>query len=106
MAGCRNGRASDPRWGLQLRQSLPPRPAGLQRRSATFCRDSARPFCALPFPCEPRVNAILTVENLFKQFPIAGSKQVVQAVNDVSFSIQPGETLGLVGESGSGKTTV
>jgi oligopeptide/dipeptide ABC transporter ATP-binding protein len=52
------------------------------------------------------VNAILTVENLFKQFPIAGSKQVVQAVNDVSFSIQPGETLGLVGESGSGKTTV
>jgi oligopeptide/dipeptide ABC transporter ATP-binding protein len=52
------------------------------------------------------MNAILTVENLFKQFPILGSKQVVQAINDVSFSIQPGETLGLVGESGSGKTTV
>ncbi|HTJ57383.1 MAG TPA: ABC transporter ATP-binding protein [Devosiaceae bacterium] len=52
------------------------------------------------------MNAILTVENLFKRFPIAGSKQVVQAINDVSFSIQAGETLGLVGESGSGKTTV
>lgn len=52
------------------------------------------------------MSAILTVENLVKRFPIAGSKQMVQAINDISFSIQPGETLGLVGESGSGKTTV
>lgn len=51
------------------------------------------------------MSAILSVENLFKRFPIVGSKQVVQAINDISFSIQPGETLGLVGESGSGKTT-
>jgi oligopeptide/dipeptide ABC transporter ATP-binding protein len=49
---------------------------------------------------------MLTVERLFKQFPIAGSSKVVRAINDVSFSIAPGETLGLVGESGSGKTTV
>jgi oligopeptide/dipeptide ABC transporter ATP-binding protein len=52
------------------------------------------------------MNAILTVQNLYKNFPIAGSRQVVQAINNVSFSIEPGETLGLVGESGSGKTTV
>lgn len=52
------------------------------------------------------MSDILTVQNLHKQFPIAGSRQVVQAVNDVSFSIRPGETLGLVGESGSGKTTI
>jgi oligopeptide/dipeptide ABC transporter ATP-binding protein len=52
------------------------------------------------------MTAVLSVENLVKRFPIAGSKQVVQAINDVSFAIQPGETLGLVGESGSGKTTV
>ena len=52
------------------------------------------------------MTAILTIENLYKRFPIAGSKQVVQAINDVGFSINPGETLGLVGESGSGKTTV
>ena len=49
---------------------------------------------------------MLTVERLHKQFPIAGSRKVVSAINDVSFSIAPGETLGLVGESGSGKTTV
>jgi oligopeptide/dipeptide ABC transporter ATP-binding protein len=49
---------------------------------------------------------MLTVEHLHKQFPIAGSRRVVSAINDVSFSIAPGETLGLVGESGSGKTTV
>jgi len=49
---------------------------------------------------------MLTVQNLYKHFPIANSSKVVQAINNVSFSIQAGETLGLVGESGSGKTTV
>ncbi len=50
--------------------------------------------------------AILTVENLVKKFPIAGSRSVVRAVNDVSFELEQGETLALVGESGSGKTTI
>jgi peptide/nickel transport system ATP-binding protein len=55
---------------------------------------------------------LLDVDNLSKHFTIsagglfAGRPVVVKAVNDVSFTIKRGETLGLVGESGCGKTTV
>lgn len=48
---------------------------------------------------------LLRVEHLTKLFPLEKGK-AIYAVNDVSFSIGRGETLGLVGESGSGKTTV
>jgi hypothetical protein len=53
---------------------------------------------------------LLEVKNLKKYFPIRKGffrKTVgnVRAVDDVSFFINPGETLGLVGESGCGKTT-
>ncbi len=54
---------------------------------------------------------LIKVKNLVKYFPIRGGllQRVVawvQAVDDVSFAIKEGETLGLVGESGCGKTTV
>jgi len=54
------------------------------------------------------MSVIVEVENLRKYFPVIGErkKEYVKAVEDVSFAIQQGETVGLVGESGCGKTTV
>jgi oligopeptide transport system ATP-binding protein len=49
-------------------------------------------------------DIILEVKNLKKYFYV-GKKQILKAVDDVSFSIREGETLGMVGESGCGKTT-
>jgi oligopeptide/dipeptide ABC transporter ATP-binding protein len=49
---------------------------------------------------------LVSVRHLVKHFPVEGSDDVVRAVDDVSFEILRGETLGLVGESGCGKSTV
>ena len=55
--------------------------------------------------------SLLEVKNLKVYFPVGQhlfkrAKTFLKAVDDVSLSVQPGETLGLVGESGCGKTTL
>ncbi|MBV9358685.1 MAG: ATP-binding cassette domain-containing protein, partial [Chloroflexi bacterium] len=65
---------------------------------------------AWDLPTDIREDALLEVKGLRKFFPIRRGwlRRVVgqvRAVDDVSFWVEPGETLSLVGESGCGKTT-
>ena len=74
----------------------------LARRKAQIEADKNKPF-------DP--DALLEVRHLRKSFPIKKSMtgkvlQELVAVDDVSFVLKKGETLGIVGESGCGKTTM
>jgi oligopeptide/dipeptide ABC transporter ATP-binding protein len=83
----------------------------------TEVRDGSPGASATAQPGQPGGNgasagdALLTVTGLTKHFPVMRgiifrhAVGHVRAVDDVSFSVAPGETLGVVGESGCGKTT-
>ncbi|MCC6298580.1 MAG: dipeptide ABC transporter ATP-binding protein [Anaerolineales bacterium] len=65
----------------------------------------------MPSKADQKGETLVEVNNLVKYFPVrAGLLQrvinQVKAVDDVSFIVRKGETLGMVGESGCGKTTV
>lgn len=49
---------------------------------------------------------LFSIENLRVSYPTRGSEEASWAVDDVSFTLQPGERMGLVGESGCGKSTL
>jgi oligopeptide/dipeptide ABC transporter ATP-binding protein len=50
--------------------------------------------------------SLLDVRSLTKRFPVRGTTRELYAVDDVTFTIAPGESVGLVGESGCGKSTL
>lgn len=73
--------------------------------------DQAQQFSSPQNVASKQPQDLIRIEHLKKFFPVRGgllqrTKDWVKAVDDVSFTIQRGECLGLVGESGCGKTTV
>ncbi len=76
-------------------------------KKLTISEEDRKKHQKLLFANEP----VLKIQNLKTFFPVkggffGGTSDYVKAVNDVSFDVYPGETLGLVGESGCGKTTI
>ncbi len=80
------------------------------RHSYTRQLLEARPLlgATAPPPAVTDPDVLLTVSNLDVRFTVGspGGRRTIHAVDDVSFRIDRGSTLGLVGESGSGKSTV
>ncbi len=87
--------------------------ACFRAEEVTAVADDPLPRARSASPPKADEPPLLAVEALRKFYYVGGSPLIgpgemteIRAVNDVSLTIQPGETLGLVGESGCGKTTI
>ena len=117
-------RAASPKGAAKPRAAAQPKRPAPPKRRGTTATPRGRSAANLPvsgagvqtadagaLATAPSGPEILRVENLVKYFPVTRGivfkKQIgtVQAVDDISFAVRKGETLGLVGESGCGKST-
>ncbi|HBY4060209.1 TPA: ATP-binding cassette domain-containing protein [Klebsiella pneumoniae] len=85
----------------RMLDSLMPQPASIQKPNFDIVAWNDSINIDLGGPAQP----LLKVNHLLKYFRGGKGREVVQAVDDISFTVMKGETLGVVGESGCGKST-